>query len=573
MTRRDDDLRVRPGRIRDKSFVGQVMRAARKAGHSGKRFGGGKRTSGRSTFGRGRRLSLSATSNARRVVIKARVVRHSGNRFRSAPLSTHITYLKREGVTRDGRDATLFDAHSDDGDAKAFAERCEDDRHHFRFIVSPEDAPCMTDLHGFTRDLMKQAEKDLGTKLDWVAVDHWNTDNPHVHVLVRGVADDGTDLVISRDYISRGLRSRASDLVTRELGLRSELEIRSALQDEVGAERWTSLDRALRNTADDGVGVADLRPGGVESNDTRLLLVGRASKLEKLGLAEQIAPGRWTFKPNLEQTLRDLSIRSDIIKTTHRAMSGHGREPDVTAFALHGGIPAEPILGRLRERGLHDELHGTAYAIIEGVDGRTHHVRFANIEMTGDALPGAIVETRTYDGVKGRKQVSLAVRSDLSIEAQIQARGASWLDRRLLDREAVNANTGFGAEVQAAMEQRAEHLIAEGLAQRQNQRVIYSRNLLATLRRRELDSTIAKLSADTGLAHQPSADGEYVSGIYRTRVDLASGRFAMIDNGLGFELVPWRPALERHLGREVTGMMLPGGGVEWSFGKKRGLGL
>ncbi len=253
-------------------------------------------------------------------------------------------------------------------------------------------------------------------------------------------------------------------------------------------------------------------------------------------------------------------------------MSGRGCEPDVTGFALHSDVPAEPILGRLRERGLHDELTGTAYAIIEGVDGRTHHIRFTNIEITGDALPGAIVEPRVYDDAKGRKQVSLAVRSDLSIEAQVTAPGATWLDRRLLDREAVTGQAAFGAEVHAAMERRTEHLIAEGLAQRQNQRIFFSRDLLASLRRREMDSTITKLTAETGLAHQPSAEGEYVSGTYRTRVTLASGRFAMIDDGLGFQLVPWRPALEQHLGQHVSGVM-ERGSVAWNFGRKRGLGL
>ena len=196
------------------------------------------------------------------MVIKARVVRHQGTRFRSAPLAKHIAYLKREGVTRDGADARMFDATSDAADERAFAERCEDDRHHFRFIVSPEDAAELADLRAFTRELMADAERDLGTKLDWVAVDHWNTDNPHVHVLVRGRADDGQDLVISRDYISRGFRDRAAERVTLELGPRSEQEIRSALEKEVEAERWTSLDRALRDIADEGGGVADLRPGG-----------------------------------------------------------------------------------------------------------------------------------------------------------------------------------------------------------------------------------------------------------------------------------------------------------------------
>ena len=99
------------------------------------------------------------------------------------------------------------------------------------------------------------------------------------------------------------------------------------------------------------------------------------------------------------------------------------------------------------------------------------------------------------------------------------------------------------------------------------------RDLLATLQRRELEDAAAKLSADTHLAYQPAAEGERVAGVYRERVTLASGRFAMIDDGLGFQLVPWRPALEKELGREVRGVLAAGGRVEWDLGRKRGLGL
>ena len=109
-----------------------------------------------------------------------------------------------------------------------FAERCEDDRHHFRFIVSPEDAAQLGDLRTFSRELMADVERDLGTRLDWVATDHWNTDNPHVRVVIRGKAEDGQDLVICRAYISRGFRDRAAERATMELGPRSELEIRAA---------------------------------------------------------------------------------------------------------------------------------------------------------------------------------------------------------------------------------------------------------------------------------------------------------------------------------------------------------
>ena len=143
----------------------------------------------------------------------------------------------------------MFDAERNATDHRAFAERCESDRHHFRFIVSPDDATELSDLKALTRDLMAQAQRDLGTKLDWVAVDHWNTEHPHVHVIIRGRADDGQDLVISRDYIREGMRARAEGLVTRELGPRSEQEIRRSLEGEIEAERWTPLDNVLAREA------------------------------------------------------------------------------------------------------------------------------------------------------------------------------------------------------------------------------------------------------------------------------------------------------------------------------------
>lgn len=142
MSLRDDELRLRPGRSRDggrgntKTFVNQVLRAAQKAGHTGPRLGA---HSGRSTFGRGRAAATAAglRSVSRRVLVKTRIVRHRGARFRSASLATHTAYLKRDGVTRAGEPARMFDARSDAADERAFAEACEDDRHHFRLIEQP----------------------------------------------------------------------------------------------------------------------------------------------------------------------------------------------------------------------------------------------------------------------------------------------------------------------------------------------------------------------------------------------------------------------------------------------------
>ena len=251
----DDEIRIRPGRVRSrgdansKRFVSQVLRATEKAGGVSRRVAASSRSS---TFGRGRSASLRAArglnARTRLVTVKARVVRHG---TRAAPLATHVAYLQRDGVTKDGAPGRLFNAEHHEADGRAFAERSIDDRHHFRFIVSPEDAANMADLRAFTRDLMVNAEQDLGTRLDWVAVEHHNTEHPHVHVLVRGRADDGSDLVISRDYIREGMRSRAQALVTMELGPRTDLEIRQGLEAQVDAERWTPLDRGLARRAAD----------------------------------------------------------------------------------------------------------------------------------------------------------------------------------------------------------------------------------------------------------------------------------------------------------------------------------
>ncbi|WP_333835398.1 DUF3363 domain-containing protein, partial [Rubrimonas sp.] len=170
--------------------------------------------------------------------------------------------------------------------------------------------------------------------------------------------------------------------------------------------------------------------------------------------------------------------------------------------------------------------------------------------------------------------LSLVGRSDLSLQAQLSADGATWLDRLALAKaHAPLSHGGFGAEVRAALERRADHLVAEGLATRSGRGVTFARDLLATLRGRDLDAAAAKLLDQTGLTFRASAEGETVSGVYRQRLDLASGRFAMLDDGMGFELVPWKPQLDQHLGQHIAGTVTPGGGVDWTLGRKRGLGI
>ncbi|MDE2363942.1 MAG: DUF3363 domain-containing protein [Hyphomicrobiales bacterium] len=574
------EFQIRPGRIRSKSsqrarpFVAQALAAAEKAG--GRISRAGKITSaGRSTFGRGRTASIRAnrilTSRSRGAVVKARVVRHAG---KGPALGTHLAYLRREGVTRDGEKAKLFGPGGDEVDGKAFAERCAGDRHHFRFIVSPDDAAEMADLRSFAHDLVGQMERDLGTKLDWAAVDHWNTEHPHIHVIVRGVRDDGENLVIARDYVKSGMRDRARDLITQELGPRTDLQISRSLEKQVRLERWTNLDRQLVRDVDRN-GLIDVAlHGGRQPDEFQVLKVGRLRKLESLGLAHEIGSGQWAISDGAEATLRELGLRDDIIKRMHRSLTERGIERSVAAYDLAGERVGDPVVGRLVSRGLVDELRGTAFAVIDGVDGRVHHVALPDVDATGDCEPGSIVELRKFEDARGQNRTMLAVRSDLDIDRQVTATGATWLDRNAVSRTPMTvADAGFGVDVKDAMDRRAEHLIDQGLAERRGQRIVFARDLLATLRNRELATASAKLATETRRSFRPTKEGEYATGVYQRRITLASGRFAMIDDGLGFQLVPWTPALESRLGQYVSGIVHGRGGIDWSFGKKRGLGL
>jgi len=581
----DSDFRVRPGKAKRsaaqgrnaRGLIAEVLRVAARSG-GGRRPGwGGARRRGQSNFGRGRTAFARSRlfGSGRRVVVKMVPVTrfHRDGRPR-APLSAHITYLKREGVTRDGSPAQMFDANGDGADGRAFADRCKDDRHHFRIIVSPEDAADLTDLREYTRDLVRQMEADLGTRLDWVAVDHWNTDNPHVHLLVRGVNDQGADLVINRDYISHNLRSRAEELAQAELGPKPEHEVVRALEREVTAERWTKLDAEIGRTADE-LGIIDLRPQHPGPNDpqVRRLMIGRLQHLETMGLADEAAPGQWAVAPDAKAKLRELGARGDIIRTIGKALNDRGLQRPLDTYEIVSAAPQTPIVGRLIDKGLHDELYGSAYAVIDGIDGRTHHVQLPGIEALENSPElGGIVELRAI-GRPGdpKPTMFLATRSDLDLAAQVKARGATWLDHRLIERGAGVTAAGFGSEVQRALDQRTDHLVREGLARRFGNRVVLQRNLLDTLRRRELDAVGAEIAGRTGLAYQPTNVGDKITGTCRQRLALASGRFAMIDNGLGFRLVPWSNDLERQLGRQIAGIARNGGGIDWSLGRRRGL--
>lgn len=646
MASRDDEpLRIKPGAPkrpdgtqsgqRTQRFVSQVLKQVSKAGA---KASGARGAHPASTFGRGRVAAGLAGSrlgaDARRVVIKSRyvVLKKAG----AHSVSTHLRYIERDGVTRDGERGQAYGPETDTADLKSFEERGKGDRHQFRFIVSVEDAGELEDLRAYTREFMRRMATDLETRLDWVAVDHWDTDNPHMHIVLRGRAANGQDLVIAPDYMAHGMRTRASELATEWLGPRSELEIRQGLLREVDQVRLTSLDRALlRHATLDRVDLTR------QPNDRprQTLLRARLQRLEAMELAGRIDANHWQLSPNMQRTLTTMGERGDILRTMHKALRGQQRE------CVLETEPTSPVIGRIAAKGLADELNDRGYLVVDGIDGRAHYARLpvgadlealpvggivemksagrersvdrniagivrdglyrsadhlVQLRQEGAADPQAGVDAhvrrlealrrsgiveRMVDGVwrvppdfLSRAQAhdeqraaggTIELRSPLPIEQQVRAQGATWLDHQMVGNTRNLSPQGFGAQVRSALQDRMDFLVEQGLAERRGSRVVLARNLLATLRDRELAEVGKVIQHQTGLLHRPLREGERANGIYRRSVQLASGRFAMLDDGMGFSLVPWRPVVEQRLGQQVSAIVR-GASVTWELGRQRG---
>jgi len=185
-------------------------------------------------------------------------------------------------------------------------------------------------------------------------------------------------------------------------------------------------------------------------------------------------------------------------------------------------------------------------------------------------VPGDLAERgRQYDAQRLGGGVAVELKSHLPIEQQARVIGATWLDQQLIGGGKGLGDLGFGAEVKDALRLRADFLAEQGLAEHRGQRVVLARNLLATLRGRELAKAAQGIAAETGLEHRPVADGQRVAGTYRRSVMLASGRYAMLDDGMGFSLVPWKPVIEQRLGQQLAATVRAGG-VSWDVGRNRG---
>lgn len=638
------------GAKRARNYLSRVLMAANLA-HSGApsqlrpaRFSGTRIGRG---AGVGRMLASRgghAAANGRRVIVKASIVKLAGKGASAA--AAHLRYLQRDGTTRGGERGTLYGRDTDMVDGKAFGERGAGDRHQFRFIVSPEDGDQYEDLKPLTRRLMARVEEDLGTRLDWVAVDHFNTGHPHTHIVVRGMDMSAADLVIARDYLTTGIRERAAELVDLDLGRRTSREIQQSLRAEVEQERLTSIDRALLKGADAERVVATK---GRDAFD-QTLRAGRLAKLSRLGLAEPIGAGRYRLAPDLAETLRALGGRGDIIRTMQREFSraAIARAPADQAIYDPAAPDARPLVGRVLAHGLADEHEDRHYLIVDGVDGRSHYVAIGRGTETDASLPrGAIVQiaparptvgevdrtiaavaaanggrydvdahlrhdptatqafaethvrrleamrrtagiverepsgrwmvapdhlTRVaaYEAVRLRdRPVAITTLSAQPLDRLVDAEGATWIDRELVSTAPVPIrDAGFGHDLRDAQTRRRQWLVAQGFTEEAGGGMTFSTGMIAALQRRELLRVAGQLVDELKMPYWEATEGARIEGIYRQPIDLVSGRFAVIERSRDFTLVPWRPALERQVGRSVSGLMRADG-ISWSIGRGR----
>jgi type IV secretory pathway VirD2 relaxase len=376
----DNPFTPRPGRIRSNGSGG---RAKTYLAHMTKAL---------SSVGGIRRTALPTRPRAalrggqRRVIVKARIVRMSASSV--AALAANIEYIRRDAALEEKDRGKLFDAMSENANASDLVKSITDDRHHFRFIVSPEDGSEMADLKPFVRDLVSQMETDLGTRLEWAGAVHHDTGRPHAHLVIRGRRDDGSDLIIPRAYISHGIRVRAEDLVTLELGPETRLEQERKLNAEIAAERLTRIDHFIAR---------QINPEGEfrlkdSLSQYRTLHAARLRTLERLGLAQKLGAGRWQMREKFRDVLRNLSERHDIIKTMNRALAGReDRRLDADAIFDKSDPDGRSVTGAVLQTGLTGEDHDKAYAIIDGLDGRAVFVELGVAGEVEELKRGAII--------------------------------------------------------------------------------------------------------------------------------------------------------------------------------------
>lgn len=355
---------------------------------------------------------------ARRVTVKTNYV---GNR-KQGQWAAHGRYLEREGAQKEDERGQGFDAKNDEISLQRRLGEWQlaGDPRLFKVIVAPEEGDRLA-LREYTRDYMARLAPHLAAdpkKVEWAAIEHYNTGHPHVHVLIRG----NNGLQIPPEMIQRGMRNLASEIATERLGYRSPAELRQAKEKQIDARRFTALDREIERLArplPEGrsfLAEAPLLPRDRGYADQRLR-IQRLEGLERLGLAEKIGSATWALETGWTKGLRELEIlqtRSKMVAQARALMTEPRCIPHVTRLQ-----PGERLVGRVLGTGL-DEQYDRSFILLEGTDYRAHIVyQTASIEKARGsqalqlrhlvALEGQSFEKSPVVGQPGKTMTALSV--------------------------------------------------------------------------------------------------------------------------------------------------------------------
>ena len=355
--------------------------------------------------------SFAGNKFGQRVIVKINPVKNrtkgvgAGAGSGAKNLYHHIRYISRSKAGKEGDKAMLFDREKPEMEGMEFFKVCENDRHHFRMILSPENGHAIKDFQGYVRQVMGKIEKDLGTKLEWVSAVHYDTDDIHAHIIIRGKNDRGEDLVIGRDYISTGIRGRAQEIATELLGERSLDEIQKSMEMEVDALRVTSLDRFIERQATKEQ-VIDVRKANNfgKSPHYEGLIKGRLKFLTTSGLAIQSPPGVYTLKENYQDILARISQRNDVIKQLYSRM---GAElDDLSIYSIKAG-EGRVIEGRVKDKGFMDELTDRKYLVVSDAHEKLHYVPIGEIQRYDQLEVGSLIRIRPGDQSTGKADYNI----------------------------------------------------------------------------------------------------------------------------------------------------------------------
>lgn len=359
----------------------------------------------------------------------------------------HGRYVERESAAGIGSHVG-FDRAADGIDVAARLElwQAARDQRLWKIIVSPEFGE-RVDLSRLTRDLMNQVQHDVGAPLEWVAVNHFNTEHPHVHIALRGVGADRQPVHLSREYIKHGIREIAEDLCTRQLGHRTDLDAAEAERREIHERRFTSLDRIIARDAEISSEASahlrvgpSVRPGDNPTANSRLYhIAARLAVLENMGLAQRTGPDVWSVRADFEAVLRAMQRAGDRQKMlgAHGAVVSDGRLPiEVLDFRR-----TNLVEGRVLVHG-EDEQSGRSYLMLEGTDAQVHFIQYTTeIEQArarGDLRTNSFVRfRRTLIDEQSRLQIEDLGDAEaiLSSRGQLDATAKALIKRGILPAE------------------------------------------------------------------------------------------------------------------------------------------